>query len=321
MGNKLFISNSRDGWRNLAVDEYFIDTVGEEDMLLYFYINDGAVIIGRGQNPWVECNLAAMERDGIQLVRRITGGGAVFHDAGNLNFSFIAGEKIYNLERQLGMILQAVRSLGIPCDFSGRNDLLADGKKFSGNAFCQRGYVRQHHGTLLLNADLSRLQNYLNVDPRKLQAKGAKSVRSRVCNLSEYVPGLDCEQMLGALTKAFRAEYGDFEVISCLDEAAITPYIHKQRSEEWRLGKTPRFDLEIENRFTWGNVQILLTLRQNRVDELDVYSDAIDVDLAQEIRERLMGVKFGSKSMADALFASEKAQVREVADFVLAQGL
>lgn len=321
MGNKLYISDTPDGWRNLAVDEYFIDTLGEEDILLYFYINGNAVIIGRGQNPWAECNLAAMDRDGVQLVRRITGGGAVFHDEGNLNFSFIAGEKIYNLERQLGMILNAVRSLGIPCDFSGRNDLLADGKKFSGNAFCQRGNIRQHHGTLLLNADLSRLQNYLNVDPRKLQAKGAKSVRSRVCNLSEYVPGLNCEQMLGALTKAFRDEYGDFEVVSDLSEEAIAPYIQKQRSEEWRLGKTPRFDLEIENRFPWGNVQMLLTLRQSRVDELDVYSDAIDVDLAQEVRERLLGVKFGSRPMAEALSVSEKEQIRELAEYVLQQGL
>ncbi|MBP3652835.1 MAG: lipoate--protein ligase [Clostridia bacterium] len=320
MGNKLYISGSGDGWRNLAVDEYFIDTLGEEDILLYFYINTNAVIIGRGQNPWAECNLSAMERDGVQLVRRITGGGAVFHDAGNLNFSFIAGEKIYNLERQLGMILNAVRSLGIPCDFSGRNDLLADGRKFSGNAFCQRGSIRQHHGTLLLNADLTRLQNYLNVDPRKLQAKGAKSVRSRVCNLSEYVPGLNCERMLGALIKAFREEYGEFETLSDVDEAAVAPYIQKQQSEEWRLGKTPRFDLEIENRFSWGNVQMLLTLRQSRVDELDVYSDAIDVDLIQEVHDRLVGVKFSSSAMADALLSSEKPQIRELAEFVRRQG-
>lgn len=320
MGNKLYISDSRDGWRNLAVDEYFIDTLGEEDILLYFYINSNAVIIGRGQNPWAECNLQAMAKDGVQLVRRITGGGAVFHDAGNLNFSFIAGEKIYNLERQLGMILNAVRSLGIPCDFSGRNDLLAGGKKFSGNAFCQRGNICQHHGTLLLNADLTRLQNYLNVDPRKLQAKGAKSVRSRVCNLSEYVPGLNCEQMLGALAKAFREEYGEFEMIPGVDEGALVPYIQKQQSEEWRLGKTPRFDLEIENRFPWGNVQILLILRQSRVDELDVYSDAIDVDLIREVHDRLMGVKFSSQAMADALQASEKPQIRELAEFVLQQG-
>ena len=159
IANLLYVSTSPDGWRNLGVDEYFLDHIGEDDMLLYFYVNRNAVIIGRGQNPWAECNLSAMERDGVQLVRRITGGGAVFHDEGNLNFSFIAGEKRYDLQRQLGMILDAVRALGIPCEFSGRNDLLADGRKFSGNAFCSRGCVRQHHGTLLIDADLTRLQN------------------------------------------------------------------------------------------------------------------------------------------------------------------
>lgn len=320
MANKLYVSPSADGWRNLAADEYFLDTLGADDILLYFYINGNAVIIGRGQNPWAECNLSAMDRDGVQLVRRITGGGAVFHDAGNLNFSFIAGENIYNVERQLRMILSAVQALGIPCNFSGRNDLLADGKKFSGNAFCQRGQLRQHHGTLLINADLSRLQNYLNVDPRKLQAKGAKSVRSRVCNLSEFVPELSCEAMLDALKDAFRREYGEYEELSTPDEADLAPYLNKQASDEWRLGKTPRFDIEIENRFPWGNVQLLLTLRQSRVDALDVYSDAIDADLSDDIRSLLMGVSFGSKPMAEALMASPKEHVRDLARFILEQG-
>lgn len=320
MANKLFISPSDDGWRNLAMDEYFIDTIGPEDMLLYFYINRNAVIIGRGQNPWAECNLQAMERDDVQLVRRITGGGAVFHDCGNLNFSFIAGEKIYNLERQLGMILNAVRSLGIPCDFSGRNDLLADGRKFSGNAFCQRGEIRQHHGTLLIRSDLSRLQNYLNVDPRKLQAKGAKSVRSRVCNLSEFIPQLSCEGMLSALTEAFCGEYGAYQTLSAPDENALAPYLQKQMSDAWRLGNTPRFDVEIENRFPWGNVQLLLTLRKCRVDELDVYTDSIDTTLSDEIRSRLMGAEFSSRAMADALLASENPHLKEFAQYILQQG-
>ena len=132
--NKLYVSPTGDGWHNLGTDEYFLEHIAPEDMLLYFYINRNAVIIGHGQNPWVECNLEAMRRDDVQLVRRITGGGAVFHDEGNLNFSFIAGEKVYDVQRQLGMILSAVRALGIPCDFTGRNDLVVDGRKFSGNA-------------------------------------------------------------------------------------------------------------------------------------------------------------------------------------------
>ena len=111
--NRLFVSPSGDGWRNLGTDEYFLDHLASEDVLLHFYVNRSAVIIGRGQNPWAECNLEAMRRDDVQLVRRISGGGAVFHDEGNLNFSFIAGEGIYDVQRQLGMILSAVRALGI----------------------------------------------------------------------------------------------------------------------------------------------------------------------------------------------------------------
>lgn len=321
MANKLFVSPWTDGWRNLGTDEYFIDTLNPDDVLLYFYINRNAVIIGRSQNPWAECNLAAMQRDDVQLVRRITGGGAVYHDCGNLNFSFIAGENVYNLDRQMGLILSAVRALGIPCEFSGRNDLLADGRKFSGNAFCQRGAIRQHHGTLLISSELGRLQNYLTVDPRKLQAKGVKSVRSRVCNLNEFVPDLNNETMLAALKDAFRREYGDFAELSTPDESAIAPYIQKHASDEWRLGQTPRFDLEIENRFLWGNMQLLLTLRQGRVDALNVYTDAIDTSLAPEVQSRLLNVEFSSQAMADALLASESEQLHQLAQFILEQQL
>ncbi len=317
--NKLYVSNSGDGWRNLGIDEYFLEHTGPEDMLLYFYINRNAVIIGHGQNPWVECNLSAMHRDEVQLVRRITGGGAVFHDAGNLNFSFIAGEKVYDVQRQLGMILSAVRALGIDCDFTGRNDLIAEGRKFSGNAYCSRKGIKQHHGTLLIRSDLSRLQNYLNVDPRKLQAKGVKSVRSRVCNLSEFAPELTCEAMLSALKDAFRAEYGEYEELTALDESAVAPYIEKHASDAWRLGETPRFDVEIENRFPWGNVQLMLTLRKGRVHDAKAFTDALDVSIPDEICALLAGVVYHSDAMADALEKSESAQIKDLAAYIRGQ--
>ena len=319
MGNYLYVSTSGDGWCNLAVDEYFLDTLGPDDMMLYFYVNKNAVIIGQGQNPWAECRLAEMDRDGVQLVRRITGGGAVFHDEGNLNFSFIAGEGRYDLERQFGLILNAVRALGIPCEFSGRNDLLADGRKFSGNAFCKRGAIRQHHGTLLISADMTRLQNYLNVDPRKLKPKGVKSVKSRVCNLNEFVPELRRDDMLEALKRAYAAEYGDYTELqtSQLDEAAIAPYYEKQKSDAWRLGVTPRFDLEIENRFPWGGLQMLLTLRHGEVSDISVYSDANDAELPGRVRAALLGAKFGSQPIAEALRAAGGQDMNDIAEYVL----
>ena len=168
-------------------------------------------------------------RDSVQLVRRITGGGAVYHDRGNLNFSFIAGSERYDQDRQLRLILDAVRALGIPCEATGRNDLAVEGRKFSGNAFCKRSKVKQHHGTLLIASDLDQLQKYLRVDPRKLRSKGTKSVRSRVCNLSDFLPGLRVEALLEALQTAFGREYGAYETLQteALPWADIRPYIEK----------------------------------------------------------------------------------------------
>lgn len=322
MANYFFVSSSYDGWQNLAIDEWFLDHLSPEDMILYFYTNENAVIIGKNQNPWKECDLAAMEADGVQLVRRITGGGAVYHDMGNLNFSFIVGENRYDVEKQLQVILQAVRSFGIPCDFSGRNDLLADGRKFSGNAFCKRGQMCQHHGTLLLHADMTKLQNYLRPDPRKLQAKGVSSVRSRVCNLTEFAP-ITPEAMISAIRKAFCEVYGEVEDFVPTPEAlaAMMLYREKQASWDWRLGKTPGFDLELDTRFPWGGVQLLLTAKNSMVAEVSVYSDALDPELPEDIRTRLTGCRFSSKDMAEALMASEKETLKDLGSFVLEQNL
>lgn len=322
MSNYFYVSPSLDGWQNLATDEWFLDHLAPEDMILYFYTNENAVIIGKNQNPWKECNLAAMEADGVQLVRRITGGGAVYHDMGNLNFSFIAGEGCYDVEKQLQVILQAVRSFGIPCDFSGRNDLLADGRKFSGNAFIKRGQMCQHHGTLLLNADLGKLQNYLKPDPRKLQAKGVSSVRSRVCNLTEFAP-VTPEAMIAAIRKAFCEVYGDVTDFVPTPEklAAMLLYREKQAGWDWRLGKTPAFDLELDTRFPWGGVQILLTAKNSMVTEVSVFSDAMDPELPEDVRTRLTGRRFSSKDMADALSQSEKDTLKDIARFILEQNL
>lgn len=323
MANYWYVSSSHDGWQNLAADEWFLDHLGPEDMLLYFYINENAVIIGKNQNPWKECDLAAMERDGVQLVRRITGGGAVYHDLGNLNFSFIAGENRYDLEKQLGLILEAVRSFGIPCDFSGRNDLLADGKKFSGNAFCSRQGIRQHHGTLLLRSDLGRLQNYLQVDPRKMKAKGISSVKSRVCNLSDFSPAVTTEAMLAAIRQVYEQMYGEITDFSMTPElvAQIVPYYEKHQSWQWRLGKTPGFDLELDPRFPWGGVQMLLTLKEGCVQEMRVYSDAMEVDLCDELTRRLTGCRCNSQALHGALADSACEQIREVGEYLLEQQL
>ncbi len=319
--NILCFSETGDGWKNLALDEWFLDHVSEGDLVLYFYVNSNAVIIGKNQNPWKECNFAAMEKDGVQLVRRVSGGGAVYHDEGNLNFSFIAGKGRYDLEKQMTLILEAVRGAGIPCEFSGRNDLLADGRKFSGNAFCVRKENRLHHGTLLISSDLSRLAGYLQVDPRKIRSKGISSVRSRVCNLSEFQSGLTVEKMKKILPAAFRKVYGDYEIFSPTEEEKreIARYEEKQASWEWRVGATPKFDFEIDERFSFGGVQVCFSLEKGKIAGVKVYSDANDEGIASEIEARLAGLPFSAESCGSALAASENENLRELAAFILTQ--
>lgn len=312
-----FLCESNDGWRNLAADEYFLNHIGKDEILLHIYINAPAVIIGKNQNAWRECNLKAMEADGVKLVRRISGGGAVYHDLGNVNFSFIAHRDIYDVPRQMNVILRAVRELGISAEFSGRNDLLAEGRKFSGNAFCVRGEGRQHHGTLLLSADLSKLPGYLNVSDEKLRSKGVSSVRSRVCNLCEFNAEITSEGMIEALKKGFAQEYGAFENWE-LDAAArqeIESLYEKQSSWQWRLGQAPRFDLELKNRFDWGEIQVLLSFRQAYVSQVQVYSDALDTELAEQLAQMLQGARFTAGDLAAAVLP-EKKELAEIAGWL-----
>ena len=313
--NYFYFSPSGDGWQNLAVDEFFLNTLQPEDFLLYFYVNRKAVIIGQNQNAWRECNTEAMDRDGVQLVRRVTGGGAVYHDSGNLNFSFIAGKDRYDVSRQCGMILRAVQSFGIPCSLSGRNDLLADGRKFSGNAFCARGNNRQHHGTLLLNADLSIMQRYLNVDPAKLRSKGVKSVTSRVCNLSEFCPSLTQAQLAEAVRSSCEAEIGSTEPYRFResDVPALEALYQKHSSWEWRMGRSPEFDYSVEGRFPWGGVQLCLTVRSGEIADAVLFTDALDTALPEKIRAALMGSRFEPEKSALLLRQSQDERLADIA--------
>ncbi len=323
MKNYYFVSPSNDGWKNLATDEWILDNIEDDELFLYFYVNQNAVILGKNQNPWKECNMAAMDADGVQLVRRITGGGAVYHDCGNLNFSFIAGKNRYDLDRQIGMIIQALRALGVSCVPSGRNDILADGKKFSGNAFCTRGTAKQHHGTLLIQTDMGKLQNYLQVDQRKLEAKGVQSVRSRVCNLTEIAPQLSVPIMISSLRQAFRKTYGDYTEWRPQGhvEAEIETYRAKHSSWDWRIGQTPRFDLELDQRFSWGGVQLLLTQLEGKVEQVVLYTDGLDGDLPQAVQALLEGCPFDKAQMVARLNGVQNTQIHDIATMIEQENL
>lgn len=174
----VFVAKGHNPHRNLAMEALLTESMPEGEAGLMLWQNDNAVIIGAGQNAWRECDIAAMERDHVALARRPSGGGAVFHDLGNLNFSFFLPRGEYDVQRQLRVVLSAVRAFGVEAEMTGRNDLTADGRKFSGNAFRFVHDRALHHGTLLVCADMARGEKYLSVSPEKLKSKGVASVRA-----------------------------------------------------------------------------------------------------------------------------------------------
>lgn len=312
----LYQSDSYDGWRNLATDRFFLEHLNENDILLYLYINENAVIIGKNQNALRECNLGAMENDSVQLVRRHTGGGAVYHDKGNLNFSFIMGDEHYDLNRQFGIIQKALSRLELDATLSGRNDLLIGDKKFSGNAFAASKGMKAHHGTILIDADLSRLEKYLNVSSKKLNAKGVTSVRSRVCNLRELCNIATVSMVAELLKQEFAREYGEYGIYNFTYEqkAALDELYTMQSSWDWRFGKAPAFDYQVDERFSFGEMQFLFSVKQGLVQDVSVFSDALDTALSDDVRACLKGMRFTPSQLAESLMGSSKPEFLEIAE-------
>lgn len=225
---------------NLALEKYLLLHCREGECILYLWQNQPAVVVGRNQNVRKECRVELLEEEGVCLARRLSGGGAVYQDLGNLNFTFLAGRKDYDVERQTQIVLNAAKKLGVYAAKSVRNDLLAEGKKFSGHAYYERGDFCCHHGTLMVCVDLDRLSRYLTVSGEKLRLKGIDSVRARVMNLRELVPGLTVGGLKETMLEAFEEMYGLKAVqreARELDPKAIAEEQKKLESRNWVFGK------------------------------------------------------------------------------------
>ena len=284
-----------DPHRNLAVEQALLGTVGEDTCILYLWQNRRTVVIGRNQSAWRECRTGQMESDGVFLARRLSGGGAVFHDLGNLNFTFLVQKPHYDLDRQLGVIVEACRLLGIPAERSGRNDVLTGGRKFSGNAFYEHRGRCYHHGTLLVDVDMSAMGRYLSPSKAKLEAKGVSSVRSRVVNLRELKPDLTTEEMAARMEEAFQSVCGlgaERLETSALDGAYVDALTERNRSWDWLYGRDIPCKLQCAARFPWGEVELRLEVEAGIVRGAAVYTDAMDWTLAPAVEAALTGSPF-----------------------------
>ncbi|MFH0883700.1 MAG: lipoate--protein ligase [bacterium] len=303
MHTRIIRSTSHDPWHNLALEEALLQDVAPNEVILYLWQNEHTIVIGRNQNAWKEARWKELEGSNGKLARRLSGGGAVYHDLGNLNFTFVMDRSLYDLHRQLEVILRGVRKLGIDAEFSGRNDLVADSRKFSGNAFLLTPDAGLHHGTVLVNAKMEDLGKYLQVSQDKIQSKGVTSVQSRMVNLTEFNPEITVEKVAAALQEAFLEVYGgEGEVLSPAEVVSdLTPLYEKFSSWEWRYGRTPKFDVSFTTRFEWGGVEIGFTLEEGQVSACTLFTDAMDSELFPEIAAYLEQIPFHAEAIQKKL--------------------
>ncbi len=303
----LYSSTSFDPYWNLAAEKCLLDRVRPGECILYLWQNQNTVVIGKNQNAWTECRTSLLENEGGHLARRLSGGGAVFHDLGNLNFTFLVCHEDYDVDRQLSVIQEAVRLAGIQTERSGRNDVLADGKKFSGNAFYHQAGHAYHHGTLMVDVDKNKLQRYLSPSKAKLESKGVASVRSRVVNLRELSPALTCDKLRGYMVRAFEAVYQLPPCPITLSDGELAQIARdKAVNESWEFLYGPRlpFTFQCESRFSWGGVQLQLQAKGGTITDSKIYSDAMDWQLAPAVEQALLGCRFSLDAMTGAITAA-----------------
>ena len=301
----VYISSSLDPYKNLSTEHYLLSSVSDDTLNLYLWQNQNTVVIGRNQNAWAECRCAQLERDGGKLARRLSGGGAVYHDLGNLNFTFFCTTENFDVTRQMQVIKTACSLAGIKTEISGRNDILADGRKFSGNAFYNSKGKSYHHGTILINTDREKLTKYLTPPKAKLEAKGVKSVSSRIINLTELCPSLSVEDMKNYMITAFETVYGmNASVHKSIDNAQIALLTNEYGSWEYLYGKPLPFSISFEGQFSWGHIELQLEIKDGIVKSVMVFTDSMDWSLSSKIEKALSGTKFDFNAISDVLISA-----------------
>lgn len=308
---KVFLSDSFNPYLNLATEEWIFHNLEPSTQILFLWRNEETVVIGRNQNPWSECNLAKMKEEKVHLARRTTGGGAVFHDLGNTNFTFLSPKEEYKRENNVAVILNALKTFGIQGEASGRNDLLvpfSDGpRKFSGSAYREKRDRAFHHGTLLLHADLTRLENYLTPNPKKLKSKGKESVRSRVVNLQELSQNLNHDKVVEAIIKSFESFYAakaDIETLTMKSLKNI-PELNEQyerlSSFEWLFEQTLEFTQRMEEYLSLGFFDFQFKVDDAIITDLHIYTDCLYPELVEDLTQSLRKKTFTMDSIEKSI--------------------
>jgi len=314
MDYRIIVSTSTQPLVNLALEEYLFRQLPPEQTLLLIYRNQAAVVIGRNQNPWAECTPASLAHTGVAFARRISGGGAVFHGPGNLNYCFMMPRAEYEPTRYLGWIVAALQRWQIPAQLSPRHDIRVHDAKVSGTAFLLTGARALQHGTLLIEADLTLLRQALRpaIAAQQLQTHAVASVRSAVTNLRSYAPQLSLTAAEKMLVEMMQSRYGDEITVEFFTDAMLRcdplwqDYVAKQHDWQWRFARTPafvqQFVLMLQGQ---GAMSIEITVREACIDAITAAAEAPtqQQQLLQILQQRWLSQPYDCERLGAELHA------------------
>lgn len=305
---RYLINKSTNPYYNLALDEYAMKHINIDEDFFFLWRNEPSVIIGKNQNTAEEVNQSFIDKNKVKVARRVSGGGAVYHDFGNLNFTFIINVddpgKV-NYKKYVQPIIDALKEMGINAEASGRNDILVDGLKISGNAQRMANGKLMHHGTLLYDVNIEDMVQALNVAPDKFISKGVKSVRSRVTNIREHLPNTsDIFDFWDSLQYYLSNKGEDKEIVLGDAEIAKIEFeaINRFATWDWIYGESPEFDLVNQKRFDGGKLEIKMNVEKAHIKEIRFIGDYLGLKDVGVIEERLRNVRF-NKSDVDSILS------------------
>ncbi len=309
-------STSINPYYNLALEDYLFHNIPDNSLIILLSQFQNTVSIGKDQNAYKECRLREMEKDHCYLARRSSGGGAVFHDLGNLNFSFIMYMDSFDIQKQTQCIAYALRSLGIPAYLSGRNDIEVNGMKVSGNAYLTEKEHCLHHGTIMLNVDKKLMNKYLNVSDKKIRAKGYDSVYSRVANITDFNKDITMKKLQDAVLQTVANNYGPLYEMAMPQN--LDDIIEKYHSYKYIYNTVGEYTVIVHDYYSFGEVQMYVDIINGSIDHVDLFTDALDDELTDKIHQVFDGLHIDDVSFRNRMARIEKEYQQDFAKMYLA---